>query len=87
MLTKVTIPAGVQSGQKLRLKSKGMSVLRSANRGDMFLEIQVETPVHLTKKQQDLLREFETAGGKTSHNPESESFFKKVKDLWAELKE
>ena len=87
VLTKVTIPAGVQSGQKLRLKSKGMSVLRSTNRGDMFLEIQVETPVHLTKKQQDLLKEFENSGGKQTHNPESESFFKKVKDLWAELKE
>jgi molecular chaperone DnaJ len=87
VMTKVTVPAGIQSGQKLRLKSKGMSVLRSANRGDMFIEIQVETPINLTKKQQDLLREFDGAGGKTTHNPESESFFKKVKDLWTELKE
>jgi molecular chaperone DnaJ len=87
VLTKVTVPAGVQSGQKLRLKSKGMSVLRSANRGDMFIEIQVETPVHLTKEQQDLLKKFDGAGGKAVHNPESEGFFKKVKDLWSELKE
>ena len=87
VMTKVTLPAGIQSGQKLRLKSKGMSVLRSANRGDMFIEVQVETPINLTKKQQELLKEFDEAGGKTVHSPESEGFFKKVKDLWAELKE
>lgn len=88
-LTKVTIPPGIQAGQKLRLKSKGMSVLRRPDRGDMYIEIQVETPVNLTKKQQELLKEFEAAGGKNrkSHNPESESFFAKVKDLWSELKE
>lgn len=87
VMTKVTVPAGIQSGQKLRLKSKGMSVLRSQNRGDMFIDIHVETPINLTKKQQDLLKEFDGAGGKTVHNPESEGFFKKVKELWAELKE
>lgn len=87
VLTKVTVPAGIQSGQKLRLKSKGMSVLRSANRGDMFIDVQVETPVNLTKKQQDLLKQFDEAGGKATHQPESESFFKKVKELWSELKE
>lgn len=87
VLTKVTVPAGIQSGQKLRLKSKGMSVLRSANRGDMFIDIQVETPINLTKEQQDLLKKFDAAGGKTVHNPESEGFFKKVKELWSELKE
>lgn len=86
-LTKVTIPAGIQSGQKLRLKNKGMSVLRSANRGDMYIEVTVETPVNLTKRQQEILREFEESGGKSSHNPESEGFFKKVKELWSELKD
>ncbi len=87
VMTKVTVPTGIQSGQKLRLKSKGMSVLRSANRGDMFIEIQVETPVNLTKEQQELLKKFDGAGGKAVHNPESEGFFKKVKELWSELKE
>ena len=86
-LSKVTIPAGFQSGQKLRLRNKGMSVLRSANRGDLYIEVTVETPVNLTKRQQDLLKEFDEAGGKSSHNPESESFFKKVKELWSELKD
>ncbi len=88
-LTKTNVPPGFQSGQKLRLKGKGMSILRRPERGDMYIEVQVETPVNLTKKQQDLLKEFETTGGKNrkTHNPESESFFAKVKDLWSELKE
>ncbi len=86
-LTKVAIPAGFQSGQKLRLKSKGMSVLRSQNRGDMFIEVQVETPVNLTKKQQDLLKDFDKDSGGQQQNPESEGFFAKVKELWSELKE
>ena len=52
---KVTIPAGTQSGHQFRLRGKGMSVLRSASRGDMFAQVSVETPVHLTKRQQELL--------------------------------
>jgi len=84
---KVTIPAGAQSGQQFRLKGKGMSVLRSAARGDMFIEAVVETPVNLTKKQQELLREFEgSGGGSKSHSPESASFFAKVKELWDDLR-
>src|SRR3546814_479743 len=78
---KVSVPAGTQNGAQFRLKSKGMSVLRSPSRGDMYVEIMVETPVALTKKQQEILREFEAAGGgKKSHSPESEGFFAKVKE-------
>ena len=84
---KVTIPEGTQTGHQFRLKGKGMSVLRSTARGDMYIEVAVETPVNLSKKQRDLLKEFETAGGGKSHSPESESFFTKVKDFWADLKE
>ena len=85
---KLTVPAGTQSGQQFRLKGRGMSVLRSVQRGDMFVEAQVETPVHLTKRQQELLREFEKSGGSgRSHSPEAEGFFAKVKELWQELKE
>ena len=84
---KVTIPAGAQTGQQFRLKGKGMSVLRSAARGDMFIESVVETPVNLTKKQQELLRDFEgSGGGNKSHSPESASFFAKVKELWDDLR-
>ncbi|CDL00114.1 chaperone Hsp40, co-chaperone with DnaK [Magnetospirillum gryphiswaldense MSR-1 v2] len=87
-MTKVTIPPGTQSGNQFRLKSKGMSVLRSPARGDMFIQAMVETPVNLTDRQKELLKEFETAGDKdTKHNPESEGFFAKVKELWKDLTE
>jgi len=83
---KVTIPAGTQSGHQFRLRGKGMSVLRSAARGDMFVQVNVETPVHLTKRQQELLREFEKEGGERT-SPESEGFFAKVKEFFEDLRE
>ncbi|HKT17224.1 MAG TPA: molecular chaperone DnaJ [Stellaceae bacterium] len=83
---KVTIPAGTQSGHQFRLRGKGMSVLRSAARGDMFVQVSVETPVHLTKRQQELLREFEKEGGVRT-SPESEGFFAKVKEFFEDLRE
>jgi len=83
---KVTIPAGTQSGHQFRIKGRGMSVLRGAQRGDMYVEAVVETPVHLTKRQQELLREFEGAGEKGSQ-PQSEGFFAKVRELWEDLRE
>ena len=82
---KIAIPAGTQTGHQFRLKNKGMTVLRSEARGDMFVQATVETPVNLTKRQQDLLKEFEADGG--SHSPESSGFFSKVKELWEDLKE
>jgi molecular chaperone DnaJ len=84
---KVSIPAGTQSGHQFRLKGKGMSVLRSAGRGDMYIEAVVETPVNLTKKQQELLREFDQAGDSKDQSPQSEGFFAKVRELWADLRE
>ncbi|GIL40657.1 molecular chaperone DnaJ [Roseiterribacter gracilis] len=85
--TKVNVPAGTQSGQQFRLRGKGMSVLRSSTRGDLYIEVAVETPVNLSKKQQELLREFEKTDGGKSHNPQSEGFFSKVKELWEDLTE
>lgn len=84
---KVSVPAGTQSGHQFRLKGKGMSVLRSEARGDMYVEVQVETPVHLSKRQKELLAEFDAAGGKESTSPESEGFFTRVKEFWEDLKE
>ena len=83
---KIAIPAGTQSGHQFRLRGKGMSVLRSPSRGDMFVEAVVETPVNLTKRQEELLREFESVGGKET-SPESHGFFSKIKELWEDLKE
>ena len=83
---RVTIPAGTQTGEQFRLRGKGMPVLHSKARGDMYIEVAVETPVNLDKRQKALLKEFEELGGaKTS--PQSASFFSKVKELWEDLKD
>jgi len=77
---KVTIPEGTQPGHQFRVKGKGFSVLRSSHRGDMYLHAQIETPVKLSKKQKDLLKEFEKEDGHTS--PQTEKFFNKMKEFW-----
>jgi len=88
-ITKVNIPAGTQTGNQFRLRNKGMSVLRSPARGDMFIQSVVETPVNLNKRQIELLKEFDAAGeGEASrHSPESHGFFSKVKEFWQDLTE
>ena len=78
-MARINIPAGAQGGHQFRLRAKGMPIVRSSQRGDMYIEITVETPTNLTSKQKELLKEFETAG-KTS--PESEGFFSKVKEMF-----
>ncbi len=83
---RVNIPGGTQSGHQFRLKGKGMGVMRAAGRGDMYIQAIVETPVNLTKKQQEMLREFARVGGKQT-SPESAGFFAKAKELWEDLKE
>ena len=80
-LAKVSIPAGTQTGAQFRLKGKGMPVLRSSRHGDMIIEVGVEIPVKLTTKQKKLLEEFNEES-KQGSNPESESFFSKVKGFW-----
>lgn len=83
-INKVTIPAGTQSGAQIRLKGKGMPKLKTRNFGDVYINVTVETPVNLTKKQKDLLQEFDGLCTKKS-NPESESFFSKVKNFISEI--
>lgn len=80
---RITVPAGTQSGKQFRLRGKGMPRLQRAGQGDMYIRASVETPVNLTKEQQDLLRKFESGGKNTS--PESEGFFSKVRELWDDL--
>ncbi len=84
---RVTIPEGTQSGHQFRLKGKGMSVMRSAARGDMYIRAQVETPVKLTKRQKELLKEFAAESPASRTSPESEGFFAKVKEAWDDLTE
>ncbi len=83
--TRLTIPPGTQSGHQLRLKGKGMTVLRSGARGDMFVEVSVEIPVNLSKRQQELLKEFEAAGDARKTQPQSAGFFAKVKEFFGDL--
>jgi molecular chaperone DnaJ len=85
--TRVTVPAGTQSGRQFRLRAKGMTVLRSVARGDMFIEAVLETPVNLSKRQQELLREFEKEGENRRTHPESEGFFARVKEFFEDLRE
>jgi len=82
--SRVKIPNGSQSGTQMRLKGKGMPGLRSNAKGDLFLEIGVETPVNLSAKQKELLKEFETLG--KNNSPESQNFFGKVKGFWEGMK-
>jgi len=85
---RINIPPGTQPGQQFRLKGKGMSVLHSKARGDMFVELQVETPVNLTKKQKEMLEGLKNSGAEDKkHSPETGGFFSKVKDLWEDLKD
>ncbi|MDP9196391.1 MAG: molecular chaperone DnaJ [Pseudomonadota bacterium] len=83
----VTIPAGTQNGHQFRLKGKGMSVLRSHQRGDLYIEVSVETPVHLTKRQKELLEEFSREGEAAKNQPQATSFFDQVQKLWEDLKD
>jgi molecular chaperone DnaJ len=79
-----TIPEGTQSGKVFRLKGKGIKGVRSGFAGDLFCHVQIETPVKLTDKQKDLLKEFErlTIEGGAKHNPQSKSWMDKVKDFF-----
>ena len=86
-MARITLPSGTPTGHQFRLKGKGMSVLRSKARGDMFVQAMVETPQNLTKRQKELLKEFDGEGDTAKHSPEAHGFFSKVKDLWEDLKE
>ncbi|MGD9916797.1 MAG: molecular chaperone DnaJ [Paenirhodobacter sp.] len=82
--SRVKVPAGSQSGRQMRLRGKGMPALRGGGTGDMVIEMAVETPVNLTSRQKELLREFEKI--EAENNPEGASFFKKVKHFWDTMK-
>jgi molecular chaperone DnaJ len=78
--TRVKVPEGTQSGRRFRLQDKGMPVLRSKQTGDMYVQVVVETPQSLTKRQRELLSEFEKLSSKDTH-PESTGFFGKVREF------
>lgn len=79
-----TVPEGTQTGKTFRLKGKGIKNVRSGYTGDLFCHVAVETPVKLTDKQKELLREFDrlTVEGGAKHSPQSKGWMDKVKDFF-----
>ena len=86
---KVTIPEGTQAGTQFRLRGKGMPVLRSKSMGDLYIQVNVEVPVEITKRQRELLEEFQLECGEDggSHHPESRGFFSRVKEFFDDLRD
>ncbi|WP_374310336.1 molecular chaperone DnaJ [Methylocella sp.] len=81
---KVKIPEGAQSGRQFKLKGQGMPVLRSRDVGDLYIHVDVETPQNLTKRQRELLAEFDSESSTTTH-PEASGFFARMKDFFENL--
>ena len=78
----LSIAPGSQNDQVVKVKGQGMTMMRSKGRGDLFVKLRVETPVNLSAKQKELLEEFRSISQDESCQPESKSFFDKVKDLF-----
>jgi molecular chaperone DnaJ len=79
-MTRLQIDEGTQTGRKFRMRGKGMPALRGSGQGDQIVEIEVETPTQLTKKQKAMLKEFDEAG---DSSPQTQSFIERVKGLWS----
>ena len=83
-VAKLKIPAETQSGQVFRLRGKGIRPLRGTTQGDLMCHVVVETPIKLTERQKQLLRDFddEGAGNHATHNPRAKSLMDKLKDFF-----
>ncbi len=80
---KLQIPAGSQNQDQFRLKSKGMSVMNSGGRrGDMYVKINIETPVKLSAQERELFEKLDKLLQDKTNNPKSESFFKKMGEFF-----
>ena len=84
--TRVKVPEATQNGKQFRLRGKGMPVMRSNQTGDMFIQVAVETPQKLTRRQRELLQEFE-AESSEANNPESDNFFSRMRGFFDSLSE
>jgi molecular chaperone DnaJ len=78
--TRVKVPEGSQNGRQFRLKGKGVPVLRQPQVGDLYIQVAVETPQNLSKRQRELLEEFERLSSK-ENSPQSSGFFSRMKDF------
>ncbi|PHP68975.1 molecular chaperone DnaJ [Zhengella mangrovi] len=83
---RVKVTEGTQNGKRFRLKGKGMPVLRQPNLGDLYIQVVVETPQNLSKRQRELLQEFEEISSK-DNSPQSAGFFSRMKDFFDSLGE
>jgi len=79
--SRVKVPEGTESGKQFRLKAKGMPVLRSKQQGDLYIQVEVETPKNLSRQQRDLLKSFEEASNPDT-SPASAGFFARVKEFF-----
>ncbi|MBB5517643.1 molecular chaperone DnaJ [Amphiplicatus metriothermophilus] len=83
---KISIPEGVQTGKRFRVRGKGMTRLHDKGRGDLYVEIKVETPVGLNARQKELLRQFcEEGGGGEECCPQSKGFFQRARAFWESI--
>lgn len=82
----IAIPAGIQSGKQLRQRGAGMPVLQGRGKGDLVVEIMVETPTKLTARQKELLRDLQ-ATETGDESPQSRGFLDRLKDAWSDLTE
>jgi len=84
---KITIPEAAQTGARFRIRNKGMTRLNQKGRGDLYVEITVETPVGLNARQKELLRQFCEAGGGEDCCPNSRGFFQRARKFWGNVRE
>ncbi len=78
--SRVKVPEGTQTGKQFRLKGKGMPVMRTTNFGDLYIQVVTEIPRNLTKRQRELLEEFEEISSE-KNNPDSAGFFSRMKNF------
>ena len=84
--TRVKVPEGTQNGKQFRLKGKGMPVLRQQITGDLYIQIAIETPQNLSKRQRELLEEFEQISSK-ENSPQSTGFFSRMKEFFEGIRD
>ncbi|MEM9280084.1 MAG: molecular chaperone DnaJ, partial [Pseudomonadota bacterium] len=78
--SRVKVPEGTQTGKQFRLRSKGMPIMRSSDQGDMYIQVVTETPQNLSRKQRELLEEFDTLSSE-ANSPQSTGFFSRMKNF------
>ncbi|WP_376709513.1 molecular chaperone DnaJ [Pseudochrobactrum lubricantis] len=84
--TRVKVPEGTQNSKQFRLKGKGMPVLRQQTTGDLYIQIAIETPQNLSKRQRELLEEFEQISSK-ENSPQSTGFFSRMKEFFEGIRD